>query len=34
MPMSMFAPGIFRKMFEFRNQDDRGSVPPSSLPTR
>jgi len=30
MPMSMFAPGIFRKMFEFRNADDRTSVPPSS----
>jgi Protein of unknown function len=34
MPMSVFAPGIFRKMFEFRNADDRTSVPPSSLPTR
>jgi hypothetical protein len=34
MPMSVFAPGIFRKMFEFRNADDRNSVPPYSSPTR
>ena len=34
MPMSVFAPGIFRKMFEFRNADDRAAVPPTSLPTR
>ena len=34
MPMSMFAPGIFRKIFEFRNQDDRNAVPPYSSPTR
>jgi hypothetical protein len=35
MPMSMFAPGIFRKVFEFRGADaDRNSVPPNSSPTR
>jgi len=34
MPMSMFAPGIFRKMFEFRNADDRNAVPPDFSPTR
>jgi hypothetical protein len=34
MPMSVFAPGIFRKMFEFRNADDRTAVPPNSSPTR
>ena len=35
MPMSVFAPGIFRKVFEFRNAaDDRNAVPPYSSPTR
>src|SRR3954470_13811571 len=34
MPVSVFAPGIFRKMFEFRNADDRNAVPPNSSPTR
>ena len=34
MPMSVFAPGIFRKMFEFRNADDQAAVPPYSSPTR
>lgn len=33
-PMSVFAPGIFRKIFEFRSADDRGAVPPNSSPTR
>ena len=26
MPMSVFAPGIFRKMFEFRNADDQAAI--------
>jgi hypothetical protein len=34
MPMSVFAPGIFRKMFEFRNADDRNAVPPDFSATR
>jgi hypothetical protein len=35
MPMSMFAPGIFRKVFEFRGADaDRNAVPPNSSTTR
>jgi hypothetical protein len=34
MPMSVFAPGIFRKIFEFRSADDRSAVPPYSSPTR
>src|SRR5947209_4615500 len=34
MPVSVFAPGIFRKMFEFRNADDRNAVPQYSSPTR
>jgi hypothetical protein len=33
-PMSMMAPGFLRKIFEFRNNDDRTSVPPLSPPTR
>jgi hypothetical protein len=33
-PMSMLAPGIFRKIFEFRGADDRNAVPPYSSPTR
>jgi hypothetical protein len=33
-PMSMMAPGFLRKIFEFRNADDRNSVPPLSSPTR
>jgi hypothetical protein len=32
--MSVFAPGIFRKVFEFRSADDRNAVPPYSSPTR
>ncbi len=34
-PMSMLAPGIFRKIFEFRGaESDRNAVPPYSSPTR
>lgn len=34
-PMSMLAPGIFRKIFEFRGaENDRNAVPPYSSPTR
>jgi hypothetical protein len=33
-PMSMMAPGFLRKIFEFRNFDDRNAVPPLSSPTR
>jgi hypothetical protein len=33
-PMSMMAPGFLRKVFEFRNADDRNAVPPLSSPTR
>ena len=33
-PMSMMAPGFLRKIFEFRNGDDRTAVPPLSAPTR
>ena len=33
-PMSMMAPGFLRKIFEFRNADDRNAVPPYSSPTR
>ena len=33
-PMSMMAPGFLRKIFEFRNADDRNAVPPLSSPTR
>ena len=36
MPMSMLAPGIFRKIFEFRgnNEIDRNSLPQYQSPTR
>ena len=30
----MMAPGFLRKIFEFRNADDRNAVPPLSSPTR
>ena len=33
-PVSMMAPGFLRKIFEFRNGDDRNAVPPLSPPTR
>lgn len=33
-PMSMMAPGFLRKVFEFRNADDRNAVPPYSSPSR
>jgi hypothetical protein len=33
-PMSMMAPGFLRKIFEFRNENDRNAVPPLSSPTR
>ncbi len=35
LPMSVLAPGIFRKIFEFRGaENDRNAVPPYSSPTR
>ena len=33
-PIAMMAPGFLRKIFEFRNADDRNAVPPYSSPTR
>jgi len=33
-PMSMMAPGFLRKIFEFRNDNDRNAVPPLSSATR
>jgi hypothetical protein len=33
-PMSMMAPGFLRKIFEFRNENDRNAVPPLSSATR
>src|SRR3954470_24449256 len=34
MPMSVFAPGFLRKIFEFRGAEDRNAVPQYSSPTR
>jgi hypothetical protein len=33
-PASILAPGILRKVFEFRGAEDRNAVPPNSSPTR